>query len=242
MARSTLLSILIAIAGVGLGAAGLWRSLVAEDAASALRSELSARSQGANTGDDVRRLAGRVDALEARLGRLEASPAAPATASAVAQPEPPPADPGDATDAPNSKPHVRTSLPSSPVERAERRQKQAHVIETFWKRWGTEHGLSQHKIDELAAIESEATQRKLQNQEGLVDGLYSQKDTHDKNQAVTEDVRARAKALLSSEEFARFEADKGAEWGASYRHIRDNIINKPGEKAPGEKLPPEKRP
>jgi hypothetical protein len=112
-------------------------------------------------------------------------------------------------------------LSNDPKKRAERVEREAATITAYWKEWGTKHGLSTTQIDGLAALQVTALKRKSDNQSRMVDGDMTQPAARVDNRAAVDEVRRGAKALLTPEQFAEFEADKGAEWGSSYRKVRE---------------------
>jgi hypothetical protein len=166
---------------------------------------------------DVARLTARVAELERSLRAAQPAPGTVAVAAA------PGAAPGSAPGAapPASSGSIVDAL-SPAAEKLQVRQAQARSIVTeHWKKWGAEHGLTPKQTDQLASMQADASQHKLDNQAKMMEGTMRKGDVKADNASVTEDVRRKAKALLSNEQFAQFEADKGAEWGSSYRRVRD---------------------
>jgi hypothetical protein len=55
----------------------------------------------------------------------------------------------------------------------------------------------------------------------MTDHQLKQPEARADNQLATDEVRRKARELLTADQFAQFEADKGAEWGSSLRRIRE---------------------
>ncbi len=70
-------------------------------------------------------------------------------------------------------------------------------------------------------MQVDAAKRRLDNQARLADRTITQVDGKADNAAAVEEVRQKARALLTVEQFAQFEAEKGAELGSSYRRLRE---------------------
>ena len=185
----------------------------------------AAYDKATSTQGDVRRLKARdgqespaVEALEGEVNRLNARIAelerrarsAPREANAPA--------PSPATPTPSSSASAAPS--SQPEAREAHRQEVVTAVGAHWRAWGSKHKLTEAQSEDLARIQTEAATRKLDNQIKLVDGTMNQSDTRRENQAVNDVVRRKAKALLNAEQFAQFEADKGVEWGSSYRRVQ----------------------
>ena len=111
--------------------------------------------------------------------------------------------------------------PKDPQKREERKQRVVTVVDAYWKEWGAKYGLIPSQTEALSSMQVDAAKRKLDNQAKLVDREITQAEARADNQAASEDVRRKAQALLTPEQFTQFEADKGAEWGSSYRKVRE---------------------
>ena len=135
------------------------------------------------------------------------APSAAPAAEPAAEPGHPPDDVGPA--------------PKEPEKREERQQRITATIDAHWKEWGAKNGLSEAQTEALSAMEVDAAKRKLDNQAKLMDHVQTQAATRADNEKTTEDVRQKARALLTPQQFTQFEADKGAEWGSSYRKVRE---------------------
>jgi hypothetical protein len=184
-------------------------------------------------------LSSKVDGLKSRLAVLEARPVPPATNESVleevrhlearvaaleAHPAPltlPPAPSASPSSTREPSGFDPASIIKDPQRRAEQQERVEATIDEYWRVWGAKHGLSDAQIEKLSAIEVEASRRKLENQVKLVNGELSQPGTRAENRAATDEVRRRAQELLTPEQLAQFNADKGAEWGSSYRMIRE---------------------
>jgi hypothetical protein len=105
--------------------------------------------------------------------------------------------------------------------REHRTQRVSATVDAFWKQWGAKHGLTSTQSEGLATIQVEAAKHKLDNQERMTDREITQAAVRANNQQVNEEVRRKAQALLTPEQFAQFDAEKGAEWGSSYRKVRE---------------------
>ncbi len=112
-------------------------------------------------------------------------------------------------------------VPKDAAQREERKQMVSNTVADHWKAWGAKHGLTARQTADLAALESDAAKRRLDNQAKLADGEITQPETRSRNQALAEEVRKKAQSLLPAEQLAQFEAEKGAEWGSSYRKVRE---------------------
>jgi hypothetical protein len=217
VSKTTLFATLVGVVAGAIGVAGYRKASTLED-----EIRRSKAAPVATTGDEaleaeVRRLESRVALLELRArtapreGDGPGAPAAPAPAPA---PEPPAAEPAH--------PHDDVGpAPKEPEKREERKQRVSATIDAFWKEWGAKNGLSPSQIQQLSAIQVEAAKRKLDNQAKMADHLITQPEARADNQAANDEVRRKAQALLSPAQLVQFEADKGAEWGSSYRKVRE---------------------
>jgi hypothetical protein len=205
--------------GVASGAIGV----VAWEKASSL--EENAHQHEAPVFDPrVEALESNMHGLEARLAALEAAARnasrAPSPVTRAAVLPPPTADSLSSDAGPAVDPGDTAAQDRQKSE--ERVLRVGATVDAYWKGWGANHGLTQSQIDALASLQVEAAKRRLDDAAKLA----SHEITRDQGKAdideAVEDVRQKARDLLTAEQFAQFEADKGAEWGSSYRKVRES--------------------
>lgn len=219
MSKTNLFAALVAVGAGALGAAAYHKASILEQEVHHPKPTVVDRSDTEALAQDVRRLEARVAELEARARTREGSaPAAPSPAPAPA------ADPDlEPVAAPDASGHPADvgQLPKDAAQREVRKERMVKTIDAFWKEWATKNGLSPTQTESLCAIEVEAAKRKLDNQARMADHEITQPQARVDNQAATDEVRRKAQGLLTPAQFAQFEADKGAEWGSSYRRVRE---------------------
>jgi hypothetical protein len=227
--RPTLLAVLAGLTGVAIAVFAVLRTLSVEQELARVRTAPAPPPANDALAAQVRRLEARIAALEARPQVAPAASAPAASAPAAAPPGsaptadlPPPSDGGH--DDP-------IAVMKDPKKRAERQQHIEATIEEYWRAWSSKHNLTDAQAEGLVQIQLEASRRKLDNQLKLTNGEVTQPAARADNQAATEEVRRKAQALLSPEQFAVFNAEKGAEWGSSYRKLRE-VYSKAGGGAP----------
>lgn len=209
--RSWLLPTLLGVVAGAIGVSAYHKASTLQEEVHKPKAPLVEKTSDETLDATLRRLEARIALLEVRARAAPREGEAPSRAA--------PADPSAAdTAAPNDD---ATPAPKEANKREERRQRLNGVIGAYWKEWGTKHGLSPAQIDGLTAMQLEAGKRKLDNQDKMTDGKISQPEARTDNAAAVEEVRRKAKALLTPEQFAQFEAEKGAEWGSSYRKLRE---------------------
>jgi hypothetical protein len=172
-------------------------------------------------------------ALELAIQRLETRVAA------LARGAPPPSaftpPPADASEAPTptavptladgsasgsgtgSAAAARTETPDQHKRRV------AVTVEMYWRDWADRNSLEAKQTQALVALQVDASARRLDSQARMISKEITQTALRAENVLVTEDVRRKARELLTPDQFARFEADRGAETGSSYRAVRDAL-------------------
>jgi hypothetical protein len=161
--------------------------------------------------------------LEQRVAALER--AAPPPTGIVPQP------PADAVEAPQTIDTTAPDAATKPVEPApartenteQHKKRVAATVEMYWRDWADRNHLDPKQTEALTALQMEASARRLDAQARQTSKEISQTASRAENVLVTEDVRRKARELLTPEQFAQFEADKGAETGSSYRAVRDAL-------------------
>jgi hypothetical protein len=217
MSKLTLVATALALAAGALGGAAYQKAALVQTEVRGLHASRSAPAEGPSVETlerDVGRLATRVAVLELRA-RSAAMPSVEATAAA------PPDDEATPTDKRSRSPYDVGPIPKDDAQRAARKQMVSNAVAGHWKAWGAKHGLTERQTADLSSLQADAAKRRLDNQAQLSDHELTQPETRAANQAVAEDVRGKAKAILTAEQFAQFETDKGAEWGSSYRKVRE---------------------
>jgi hypothetical protein len=169
-------------------------------------------------------------ALEAAIQRLEARVAAlerAATPSASATTVTPAAD---ANEAPHLTPDTSagagstgSAAPTRTETPEQHKRRVAVAVEMYWRDWADHNGLDPKQTEALIALQVDASARRLDAQARATSKEISPTASRAQNVLVTEDVRRKARELLTPEQFARFETDKGAETGSSYRAVREAL-------------------
>jgi hypothetical protein len=220
MSKMTLFATFVGVLAGAVGIAGYHK-------AASLQEELRRPKAPLVDGSGDQALAGEVRRLEARVALLEqrdrSAPhevTAPSAPSPSSVPAPPSTDPSAPRETGGSA-YVLGPVPKDPKERDARMQRVVTTITAYWKDWGAKYGLNQGQIDALASLQADAARRKVDNQARLIDQELTQAQSRADNQAVTEEVRRKAREMLTPQQFAQFEADKGAEYGSSYRKVRE---------------------
>ena len=162
--------------------------------------------------DEVRRLQARVALLEVRV-RLPRESDAPSPSAAPA------VDPSISTD--KERPDDVGPAPKGREKRDERKKRVAATIEAYWREWGAKHGLTSPQTESLTSMQVDVAKRKLDNQGHMADREMTQPEVRAANQVMTDEVRKKAQALLTADQFSQFEAENGAEFGSSYRKVRE---------------------
>lgn len=195
-----MLAVAVGVAAAAIGIAGYHK-------ASTLQEEIRRPKAPVadHPGDDD--LEEAVHRLESRVARLESR-----DRSTARDPEPADAGPSPDDGAPASK---------DPHRREEHKRKVSAAVEAYWKVWGAKHGLTPTQSDALAAMQVDAAKRRLDNRARLTEREITHEQVRTEGQVITEEVRRKARALLTPEQFAEFEAEKGAETGSSYRTVRE---------------------
>jgi hypothetical protein len=225
--KSTLLAFVLAIAATTVAVLGYRRAGNLEE--EVRQTKAAALSASSTTADalaaEVRRLETRIAALEARPSPVAAAPPTPGAPAPVATSSPAPAatEPSTAevVGSSDSAHESAVSIIKDPKKRAEREQRIEATIDAYWRGWGAKYGLTEDQVEQLSTMELEVARRKLDNQVKLVNGEATQPSIRADNQAAVDDVRRKAQAVLTPAQFAQFEADKGAEYGSSYRKVRE---------------------
>jgi hypothetical protein len=229
MSKLTLVATFLALAAGALGGSAYQKASVVETEVHRLHAARSDPDDGTaveGVEREVSRLSTRVALLEGRA-RSAAAPPSSTTAAAVAAPAEPPAEPIEKERRSRS-PYDLGPMPKDAAEREARKQTVSSAVSAHWKAWGAKHGLSEQQSAALSSLESEAAKQRLDNQASLADGTVTARQTRANNQAVGEDVRRKAQGILTAEQLAQFDADKGGEWGSSYRKIREAEAAAPG--------------
>ena len=212
MSKSNLLSTLIGVAAGAVAVAGYHKASSLQDEIRKPKAPIVETPSTDAIEEQVRRLETRVAILE-RTARSTPRDLAPPSPAPAAEPAEPAADAGH---------HDETEpLPKEREGLEHRKQRVSATVDAFWRLWGTKHGLTAAQSEGLAAIQVDAAKHKLDNQERMTEREMTQAAVRADNKVVNEDVRRKAQALLTPEQFAQFDADKGAEWGSSYRKVRD---------------------
>ncbi len=217
MSNLNVVAVALALAAGALGGAAYQKAAGVQAEVRRLQTSRSAPvDEGALQGleGNVNRIATRVATLEMRAQ------------SAARQAEAPPAPQAEAPEPTEGErrgksPYDLGPVPQDEAQRAARKKLVAAAVTAHWNAWGAKHGLTERQAADLAALQADAAKRRLDNQARLTDREQTQPETRASNQAVGDEVRDKAKALLTADQFAQFEADKGAEWGSSYRKIRE---------------------
>ncbi len=199
------------IAGVIGGAAYHKASSLAEEVHKPKAALVEKTSDDALEGE-LRRLQTRVALLEVRA-RLPHESDAPSPAAA------PSAEPSASTD--KERPDDVGPAPKGREKRDERKKRVAATIEAYWREWGAKHGLTTAQTESLTSMQVDVSQRKLDNQGHMADREMTQPEVRAANQVMTDEVRKKARALLTADQFSQFEAENGAEFGSSYRKVRE---------------------
>jgi len=218
MSQLTLVATVLALAAGALGGVAYQKASLAQTEVRELRApraEAPDRASVATLEGEVSRLANRVAVLELRAQAAAAAP--------VDAPAPRPADSAAPSEGdPRSRsPYDVGPLPKDRAQREAREKMVTAAVAAHWKAWGAKYGLNGRQTADLASLQSDAAKRRLDNQARMADGELTQPETRAANQEAAQDIRRKAQALLTAEQFTQFEADKGAEWGASYRKVRE---------------------
>jgi hypothetical protein len=112
----------------------------------------------------------------------------------------------------------------APVETPEQhKQRVATVVDRYWRDWADRNHVDPTKTEALTALQIDASARRLDTQTKVSAKEMSSQEARAANLLITEEVRRKARELLTPEQFTQFETDHGAELGSSYRAVRDAL-------------------
>ncbi len=226
MSRSSLFAAFVGVAAGVVAAAGYHKAASVDEELRRIKTAKVAPARDEELAAEVRLLQSRVANLEerARSAPLE-RPVATAPAAAAAAPVPALVEPAAPAPATPEASHPNSvdlrALVKDPQRNAERVRRVTTTVDAYWREWGARYGLNASQIDELSAAQAANAKRKLDNQMKMVSGEITQAAARADNQTATDELRRKAQTLLTAEQFAHFDAEKGAEWGSSYRMVRE---------------------
>jgi hypothetical protein len=215
---TTAVAIGLALLGSGLGVASYTKSQRLEQALAARNASESSSKEKDDSGGN-RGLEDRVRTLERQVARLSYGGAAggPVAAGAAARPGAAPGAPAAEEERPKD-PRIAKLL--EPQALAARLEKVKGTIKERWDKWAEQNGVPEKsraefvKMLEDAAAKREEVRLKRRNQD--IDAETARLE----NRKVVDDVRARAKEMLSDEQFQKFIAERGHTAGTSWRDTR----------------------